>query len=73
LKKRNTVLSTIIVAMFIVAMILVTKTTEESEHITCPEACASQWLQDVITVEETLDCIEDYMMNEELKMQSQEP
>lgn len=73
MKKGRIVLLTIILAMFILAMILVTKTIEESGHTTYPEACASQWLQDVITVEETLDCIEDYMKNEELKMQSQEP
>lgn len=41
------------------------------ENVTYPQVCASQWLQDVITVEEILDCIEDYMKNEQLKMQEQ--
>ena len=45
----------------------------DSENITYPQVCASQWLQDVITVKETLDCIEDYMKNEQLKMQGREP
>lgn len=35
----------------------------DSEDSATPEACASQWLHDVITVEETLGCIEDYMKN----------
>ncbi len=73
MKKGRTVLITIILAMFILAMILVIKTTEESEHTAYPEACASQWLQDAITVEETLDCIEDCTKNEQREMQRQEP
>jgi hypothetical protein len=45
----------------------------DSEHIACPQICVTQWLEDAITVRDTLDCIEGYMKNEELKMQSQEP
>jgi len=45
----------------------------DSENIATPEVCASQWLQDVFTVEETLDCIEDYVKNAQFKMQGQEP
>jgi len=33
----------------------------DSENIAHPQVCASQWLEDVITIEETLHCIEDYM------------
>ena len=73
MKKGRIVLLTIILAMFILAMILVNKTTKNSEHITCPEDCASQWLEDAITVEETLDCIEDYTKKEQPKRQGQEP
>ena len=73
MKKREIVLLTIILAMFIMAMILMAKTAEEPGHTTYPKACASQLLQDVITVQEILDCMEDYMKNEELEMQSQEP
>jgi hypothetical protein len=44
--------------------------SSDSENIAIPEVCASQWLQDVITVEEILNCIEDYTKNEQLRMQS---
>ena len=73
MKRGRIVLLTIILAMFVVAMILVIKTAEEPGHTIDPKACASEWLQDEITAEEVLDCMEDFMKNEELKMQSQEP
>ena len=38
-----------------------TKITKDSKNIDAPEACASEWLEDVITVQETLHCIDDYM------------
>jgi hypothetical protein len=44
----------------------------DSEHIAYPQICVYQWLNDAITVRDTLDCIEGYMKNEELKMQGQE-
>ena len=43
------------------------------ENVTYPQVCASQWLQDVITVEEILNCMDDYMKNEQLKMRGPEP
>jgi hypothetical protein len=55
------------------AIILMTKTAEEPVHTIDPKGCASEWLQDEITVEDVLDCMENYMKGEELKMQSQEP
>jgi len=58
LKKTQIVLSIIILAMFILVIILVTRDKEESEHAQYPDVCVSQWLQDSISVEETLDCIE---------------
>lgn len=45
----------------------------DSENVTYPQVCASQWLQDVITVEEILNCMDDYMKNEQLKMRGPEP
>lgn len=41
------------------------------ENVTYPLACASRWLQNAITVEEILHCIEDYTRNEQLRMQGQ--
>ncbi|MHC4558685.1 MAG: hypothetical protein ACYTFW_02965 [Planctomycetota bacterium] len=61
MKQKRILLITIILAMFILAVLHVTRTTKDSENITCPQVCVSQWLEDVITIEETLHCIEDYM------------
>ena len=72
MKMREIVLSVIILAMFILVMILVTRAMEESKPTTYAEACVSQWLQDFITVEETLDCIETYVKREQWKRQGQE-
>jgi hypothetical protein len=36
----------------------------DTENITTPEVCASQWLQGRTAVEETLACIQDYVKNE---------
>ena len=47
--------------MFILVMIHMTKITKDSKNIHAPEACASQWVEDVITLEETIDCIDNYM------------
>ncbi len=60
MKQKRILLITIMLAMFILAVLHVTKTTKDSENITCPQVCVSQWLEDVITIEETLHCIEDY-------------
>ena len=61
MKQKRILLITIMLAMFILAVLHVTKTTKDSESITCHQVCVSQWLEDVITIEETLHCIEDYM------------
>ena len=61
MKQKRILLITIILAMFILTVLHVTKTTKDSEDITCPQVCVSQWLEDVIKIEETLCCIEDYM------------
>ena len=73
MKKRRIVLLTMILTIFVLAMILLNTATKEPEHIDSPETCADQWIQDVNTVEETLDCIKDYAKNEQLKKQGQEP
>ena len=54
MEKKRILLITIILAMFILAVLHVTKTTKDSENITCPQVCVTQWLEDVITIEETL-------------------
>ena len=73
MKKRRVVLVTIILLMFILVMILVNKTRKNSEHIASPEDCASQWIEDGITVEETFNCIENYTKKEQVGMRGQEP
>ena len=61
MKQKRILLITIMLAILILTALHVTKTTKDSENITCPQTCISQWLEDVITIEETLHCIEDYM------------
>jgi len=61
LKHKTLVLFIIIVAMFILVMMYMKMTTKDPENIHAPEACASEWLEDIITVQETLHCIDDYM------------
>jgi hypothetical protein len=43
----------------------------DTKKIAAPETCASQWLQDKTALEDTLACIEDYVKNEQLRMQEQ--
>ena len=73
MKKKHIVLLMVILAMFILVMIHVTKRTTNLDPIANPETCASQWVQDDITVEETLGCIEKYVEKEQSEMQDQKP
>lgn len=41
----------------------------DSEHIAYPQICVSQWLDNAITVRDTLNCIEGYIKNEQLPVQ----
>ena len=43
----------------------------ESEHIAYLQICVSQWLEDAITVRDTLDCIKGYVKNEQIKYKGQ--
>jgi len=61
LKHKIIVLLIIILVIFTLVIIHMTKITKDSKNIDAPEACASEWLEDVITVQETLHCIDDYM------------
>lgn len=45
----------------------------DTQGVTTPEICASQWLQDEIAVAETLACIEEYARDEQLRIRRQEP
>jgi len=61
LKHKIIVLLIIILVIFTLLIIHMTKITKDSKNIDIPEACASQWVGDVITLEETIDCIDNYM------------
>ena len=44
----------------------------DSGNVTYPLICGSQWLENAITVEEILNCVEDYMNTEQLKMRGEQ-
>lgn len=61
MKHKTLVLLIIILAMFTLVMIHMNRITKDTESINAPVTCASQWLKDVSTLEETIDCIDNYM------------
>ena len=61
MKHKIIVLLIIILVIFTLLIIHMTKITKDLKNIDAPEACASQWVGDVITLEETIDCIDNYM------------
>lgn len=65
MKHKIIMLIIIILVIFALITIYLTKITQDSKNIDTPEACASEWLEDVITVQETLHCIDDYMEKNE--------
>jgi len=60
LKHKTIVLVIVILAMITLVMMYMKSTSKDSENIKAPLGCASQWVDDVSTLEETIDCIDNY-------------
>jgi len=60
LKHKKFVLLIVILVMFTLVMMYMKRITKDSENINAPLGCAAQWMDDVSTLEETIDCIDNY-------------
>jgi len=46
--------------MSTLVMMYIKGTAKDSENVNAPLGCAAQWVDDVSTLEETIDCIDKY-------------
>ena len=60
MKHKKFVLLIVILVMSTLVMMYIKGTAKDSENVNVPLDCTAQWVDDVSTLEETIDCIDNY-------------
>ena len=61
MKHKRFILLIVILAIIALVGGFIKRITEDSENVNSPLGCATQWVDDVRTLNETIDCINFYM------------
>ena len=69
MKNKKLVLLIIVIVITVLAAVYIKRVLEDSEKANTPLDCADQWVDDVRTLEETMDCI-NYNMEKNKSIQS---